>query len=181
MRHTSKDERVTTLAKIEKTREYLDYLESHINNVLKAWEVLKRTCKDMRFVWDDYYFQHIQRAVELHDISKLSEKEFVQYRKHFFPLNAAEKNSTDFITAWEHHKLHNPHHWENWTNKQDRFGDNRWEINCVHMVLDWMAMGYFFEDTAQQYYESNKDKIILPDYAVEFIYEIFERVEEGES
>ena len=44
------------------------------------------------------------------------------------------------------------------------------------MVLDWMAMGYKFGDTAQEYYEKNKEKIELPDWAIEFIYEIFRRV-----
>jgi hypothetical protein len=44
------------------------------------------------------------------------------------------------------------------------------------MVIDWMAMGYKFGDTAQQYYEKNKEKIKLPGYAVKFMYEIFNRI-----
>jgi hypothetical protein len=52
-----------------------------------------------------------------------------------------------------------------------------WAVHCTHMVIDWMAMGYKFGDTAQQYYEANKDKIELPDYAVDFIYEIFKRLD----
>jgi hypothetical protein len=44
------------------------------------------------------------------------------------------------------------------------------------MVIDWMAMGIKFNDTAQSYYEKNKDKIDLPEKGVKFIYEIFEKV-----
>lgn len=51
-----------------------------------------------------------------------------------------------------------------------------WEVHCVHMVIDWMAMGYKFNDNAKIYYERNKDKIKLPEYAVVFIYEIFNRI-----
>ena len=46
------------------------------------------------------------------------------------------------------------------------------------MVLDWMAMGYKFGDTAQEYYEKNKDKIALPNIAIPFMYETFERLYE---
>jgi len=30
------------------------------------------------------------------------------------------------------------------------------------MVLDWMAMGLKFGDTAEEYYENNRDKIKIP-------------------
>ena len=45
------------------------------------------------------------------------------------------------------------------------------------MIIDWMAMSYKFEDTAQEYYEKNKDRINLPDYVEKFIYEIFSRID----
>jgi hypothetical protein len=37
-----------------------------------------------------------------------------------------------------------------------------------------MAMGYEFGDTAQEYYENNKDKIFLPEWAIKEMYKIFE-------
>ena len=58
-----------------------------------------------------------------------------------------------------------------------RLHPDDWEIDCVHMICDWMAMGYKFGDTARQYYESHKDKINLPEIAIPFIYEIFDRIE----
>ncbi len=49
--------------KIQKTREYLDYIEEHVTNVIKAWKELQDKCKDMRFMWDDYYYFSIQDEV----------------------------------------------------------------------------------------------------------------------
>ena len=37
-----------------------------------------------------------------------------------------------------------------------------------------IAMGYEFGDTAKEYYENNKDKIILPEWAIKEMYKIFE-------
>jgi len=165
-----------TLCLIKKTREYLDYIEIHIRNVIRAWVELQDKCKDMRFIHDDYVFHSIDSEVTLHDKSKLSEAEFVQYRKAFYPL--ADEPKYDMTSAWEHHKKNNLHHWESWTKNISLWGNNpyKWEIHCVHMVIDWMAMGYKFGDTAQEFYEKNKGKIILPSYAVDFIYQIFKRL-----
>ena len=164
---------MNTLELINKTREYLDYLENHIHNVYKAWDILQEKCKDMRFIYDDYVFHSIDSEVQVHDLSKLSEDEFIQYRKVFFPMEGEPLYRLH--EAWDHHKYYNSHHWENWTvlNSKNPY---KWEIDCVHMVIDWMAMGYHFNDTAQSYYEKNKHKIVLPEYAVQFIYEIFERI-----
>ena len=164
------EKQITTLEIVDKTQEYLDYIKEHILNVRKAWGELQNKCKDMRFMWDDYYYFSISDAVDFHDISKLSEFEFVQYRKSFYPVDG--EAAFDMSEAWEHHKKENFHHWESWTSVE--WGDNPTiEVHIVHMVLDWMAMGYKFGDTAQEYYENNKEKIKIPEWAEKFIYEIF--------
>ena len=163
-----------TLELINKTREYLDYVEEHCLNVVKAWKELKIKCKDMRFISDDFVFDWLRQEVMRHDFTKLSAEEFVQYRRHFYPCPFEQKGSLD--EAWEHHKTSNAHHWEEWT-KHEYVDPYEWEVHCVHMVIDWMAMGYKFGDTARQYYETNNGKINLPDYAEVFIYEIFNRIE----
>jgi hypothetical protein len=162
------------LEQINQTRKYLDYIEEHVLNVRSAWQEIQAKCKDMNIVYDDFYYKWIDEEVFRHDLSKLSEQEFVQYRKSFYPTDIESKY--DMSEAWKHHKANNPHHWENWT-KKDMSMPIEWAVHCTHMVIDWMAMGYKFGDTAQQYYEANKDKIELPDYAVDFIYEIFKRLD----
>jgi hypothetical protein len=139
---------------IEKTREYLDYLERHILNVRKAWIDIKGKCGDMHFVYDDYTRNKIEDEVNNHDLSKLTEQEFVQYRKSFYPVD--EEPKFDMSEAWEHHKAKNPHHFENWTAAANR-NTEHWRIYCVHMLVDWLAMSYEFGDSPRTYYEDNLD------------------------
>ena len=124
----------------------------------------------------------IDMKVKCHDLTKLSEYEFSQYRRKFYPTKL-EKQSVlrdvidhQFQDAWKHHYTYNDHHWENWTQKLD-YDPYEKGIDCAHMVIDWLAMSYEFGDTPRGYYEKNKDKIKLPDWAVSFIYEIFDRLE----
>jgi len=164
------------IEQIKRTREYLDYVEEHVLNVQKAWNVMKEKCNDMRFIYDALFYHNLNRAVNRHDLTKLSENEFIQYRKAFFPTDSEPKY--DMTEAWEHHKKYNSHHWENWGSNTNRtIHPDDWEIDCAHMVCDWMAMGCKLGDTARQYYESNKDEIKLPEWAAPFIYEIFDRIE----
>ncbi len=164
-----------TVEVIKKTREYLDYIEDHVNSVQKAWELLCSKCSDMRFVYDDYVYNEISTAIFKHDLSKLSSDEFVQYRKNFYPVSQKEKEESNFEPAWEHHKANNPHHWENWT-KRKLTSPYDWEIQCVEMVCDWVAMGFRFNSNAQEYYEKNKGSIGIPAVAENFIYEIFGKI-----
>lgn len=77
----------------------------------------------------------------------------------------------DLDAAWENHKRVNAHHWENWTQKKDhQYAD----IFLVEMICDWVAMGFEFGGTAKDYYEKNKDKINIPDWAEFGIYKIFD-------
>lgn len=96
---------MNTLEIIQKTREYLDYLEDHINNVNRAWQELQDKCKDMRFIYDDYVYFSIGDAVVNHDMSKLSKEEFIQYRIEFFPSDDENKKLqySEFDLAWENH------------------------------------------------------------------------------
>ena len=151
---------------IQKTREYLDYVEEHIENVRKAFIAVSDACNGMAWVGDDYAWHTIRRDVELHDISKLSAQEFTQYRNSFYPVEGETVDKESFNGAWEHHKANNSHHHE---------VANNW-ADIVHMVIDWTAMGYKFGDTAQAYYEANKDRIKLTSEHVTFMYEIFGKI-----
>lgn len=161
------------VAHIQKIREYCDYLEEHLLNVEKSWKILQIACKDMSVVYDDCKYWSIDAMIQDHDISKMSVGEFIPYQRNFFPVD--EKDPEEFAKAWEHHKEHNPHHWENWTNMRPHSPYEQ-ECHCVCMVIDWMAMGLKFGDTAEDFYTKNRAKIVLPEWAVKFIGEIFERL-----
>lgn len=166
---------------IAKTREYLNYIEEHYNNVIRAWDIIQQCCqgKGFDFLYDDWKWSEIDKSIAGHDRSKLSAEEFVQYRKNFFPTVREKSESsgciikTDFDKAWEHHKSNNAHHWENWTQQENSILAT---IHLIENICDWMAMGMKFGDTAKDYYEKNKDSIKLPLWAEELMYEIFECV-----
>ncbi|MGB1216722.1 MAG: hypothetical protein ACPG5P_02540 [Saprospiraceae bacterium] len=48
------------------------------------------------------------------------------------------------------------------------------DVFLVENIVDWVAMGFEFNDTALSYYEKNKDKIDLPNWAVKEMYKIFD-------
>lgn len=153
---------------IDQARKYLNYLEEHLNNVKRAFQEVSEACKDMWWVSDDYLWHTFRSEVEWHDVSKFSQHEFTQYADKFFPTKhePMEWHDNGFDKAWEHHKKHNRHHHET----------AMMSLDIVHMVIDWTAMGYKFNDTAKEYYEKNKDKINLSKEHKKFLYEIFDRL-----
>ena len=167
------------IEQIIKTREYLNYIEEHYNNVQKAWEIIKEKCKDMFFMADDYRYFSIQEAVETHDFSKLSPQEFLPYRKKFYPTKWEEENDNtierEFNSAWEHHKKNNPHHFENW---KEIKGYPAIEVHVVHNMIDLIAMSMKFGGTAESFYEKNKTEFDFPQWADEFVHEIFESIKQ---
>jgi hypothetical protein len=162
---------------IGKIREYCDYLEDHILNVKKSWEIVQEKCKDLNVIYDDHLYWIIDSMIREHDVSKCAPEEFIQYQRQFFPVgDAPDKQNPEFGQAWEHHKANNPHHWETWTVLKEQF-PNELSCHCVCMVCDWMAMSIKFGDTPRSFYNKNATKIDLPNWAIEFIKEIFDRIE----
>lgn len=161
------------LDKIQKFREYLDYVERHYNNVQKAWKLINDNCKNgFRFISDDYVWHTIDQNVKNHDLSKLSKEEFTQYRQFFYPTKDEVKDKEQFLSAWENHKKENAHHWQNWT---VNYANHPYaDIFLVENIVDWVAMGFEFGDTARDYYENNKEEIKLPEWAIKDMYAIFD-------
>ncbi len=157
-----------------KIREYCDYIDEHLHNVAKAWSILQETCRDDNIIYDDHLFFVTDQMIKDHDLSKVSPEEFIQYQRNFFPVE--KKDDTGFEAALGHHLLHNGHHWEKWAEIKCQF-PNEWACHCACMICDWLAMSMKFGDTARVYYDKNKDRIIIPDYADRYIYKIFAMIE----
>lgn len=155
---------------IDKYREYLDYLEEHIENVRRAFCELSEICEGMWWVGDDMAWHKLRMDIEHHDLSKFSQAEFIPYVSKFFPTDheLMEWPDNGFDKAWEHHKKNNTHHHES-------VRDN---LDIVHMIIDWTAMGYKFGDTAQEYYEKNQHRISLSENHIKEMYEIFHKIAE---
>lgn len=156
------------LKHIAKIREYCDYIEEHLLNVVKAWEILQKALDGRHVITDDFRFSEIDRLIREHDVSKLSHAEFIPYQQRFFGVDGIP-GATSCGPAFDHHYENNQHHWENWTKNPGQFP----EIHIVCMVCDWMAMSMKFGDTAEEYYKRHADEMDLPQWSRDYLGEIF--------
>lgn len=113
----------------------------------KYWKHLKTICKHKAVVFHECWKCGIIWQGITHDLSKFGFTEFVSSAKHFqgdrSPIDA-EKEAIGYSRAWLHHKGHNKHHWEYWTDF-----DNRGYVICskvpykyvVEMICDWIGAG----------------------------------------
>ena len=119
-------------------------------NAKAAWKHLKTVTKHRWIVFQQcakcgYFWQGLT-----HDLSKLSVAEFASSARYFqgdrSPIES-EKAAKGYSAAWLHHKGHNPHHWEYWT---DFAGDGYVIANkipyryVVEMVCDWIGAGMVY-------------------------------------
>lgn len=142
---------------------YLDYLQEHIDNVNKCYELLTDECLD----W-------------VHDESKYSDEEFLPYAHNFYPETrpegmTQEQVDKEYEEAWDHHKKNNPHHWQYWDGAP--IPDVRY---IYEMVADWasFAMKEAEPQNLLDWYETNKDTMILDsktreivEYLIDAMYE----------
>lgn len=150
---------------------YNKYIEEHRNNVMKAYNELI-SCSLVYQYGGQEMLDKLKDRIVLHDLSKYEEEEYDAYRKNFFPINQEEKenNKEAFEKAWQHHWKNNSHHWQYRQNNKDFSQDNIEDVlNVLENICDWLAMGYKFNDRPYQYYEKNKDKIILNEKEKRFL------------
>ena len=159
-----------------KNKEYKNYIHDHKINILKAfYEMI--SCENLEDIFSDskVILELWQRALD-HDDSKYKKEEFYAYRKNYFPINEQEKisNETAFEEAWKHHWENNRHHWQ--ARQNDICENNKLtfqqKIDCLENIMDWLAVGYTVNDRPYQYYEENKDEIILHQPEKDFIEKI---------
>lgn len=166
---------LTKLRKKIKENEYVRYIEEHRINIYKAFEEML-LCPDMDWMnWNEELCCKLFNRVINHDISKYSVEEFNPYREYYHPINAEEKaNAAErFEQAWKHHWENNDHHWQ--CRRRDMDGPRMTEeqqLACLENILDWMAMGYKFNNRPYEYYESIKNKINLPQVQIKFMEKI---------
>ena len=111
-----------------------------------------------------------------HDNSKFGFTEFVASARNFqgtrSPIDA-EKEKYGYSIAWQHHKGHNPHHWEYWI---DNVGERKNDPvpmpyrYIIEMVCDWVGAGKVYskekwtpQEPAKYYQKMKSKRIIHPD------------------
>lgn len=86
----------------------------------------------------------------LHDLSKYGLTEFFSSAKYFQGTSSpidAEKIDKGYSIAWQHHKGHNPHHWEYWIDNIGTYKNTPIKIPyeyVIEMICDWLGAGIVY-------------------------------------
>ena len=145
---------------------------NHFKTVCRHKYYVFQECKSCGITWQGI----------IHDLSKLGITEFASSAKYFqgnrSPIEA-EKDAIGYSAAWLHHKGHNKHHWEYWTDFDDNGNviANRVPIKyVVEMVCDWIGAGkaytkeqwkqdepldYYNKVRAGRHFHPDTEKLIL--------------------
>lgn len=164
-------------------KQYKEYLEGHIGNVVKALEILYNM--KIPFVIDN--IEELRNIVSQHDKSKYEEPEWTAYLHHFYPLNDKEsKMEEEFDSAVRHHIKNNKHHWDYWIDDKngsliDNIDEHEYKLYTIERICDWLAMAGQHEEGPHDYYDVNIDWVIQPDYARALCDEIFPNVPDNFS
>ena len=162
----------------EAIEQYNEYLTGHIGNISEALELLKDL--EIPFVVDNY--EELKEICSKHDASKYEDVEYIPYRKHFYPINDEEKlESEAFEMACRHHIKNNKHHWDYWLNDNNELeipDEHEYKLYCVERCCDWLSMANQHGEGPMNWYNANKDAMIMPDYGFELCEEILSKVPE---
>ena len=90
--------------------------------IKKALKHLRVVMRHRKYVRHFCFKAHLFRQGLMHDISKYSPTEFIESVRYFVgtssPIDACKKDK-GYSVAWMHHKSHNKHHREYWTDNYD--------------------------------------------------------------
>ena len=142
------------LEKNKKEKEYLDYINTHIANVKKAYEIyfkpLLLSYNLVNGLSDELFKEAIREAevnIDKHDESKFGDDEFDGYRAKYYPTEAEkllsdedQRNIMDRAElCWEHHYTNNPHHPKYWIDKQTGEIKDMELVYIIEMICDWQS------------------------------------------
>lgn len=176
------------IEKNKKKQEYIDYINEHISNVKKAFEMFFVPLLDKENISDKFSDEEFKNAIVIcqkenipyHDASKFEDEEFEPYRLNFHATNA-EKNlgedyqkwvSEIFEEAWRHHYLNNSHHPLYWKNSEtNEIADMSLEA-IIEMICDWEAMSMKFKSDTIEWYNKAEEKSQMTENTKEIVEEI---------
>lgn len=159
---------------VEKEKEYIAYIEEHVNNVMTAFQSINTKLTNYpNYPIEDAEISFsltretvmenlriVAERVHLHDQSKYSDEEFAAYRRKFHPTTEESTSGEDaealaienFNKAWEHHYKNNPHHPGYWTDKEMTLDA------IIEMLADWVAMSIKFHSSTRDFWENKAGK-----------------------
>ena len=113
---------------------------NHLKTISKHKYYVAKFCFKCGFYW---------RGIT-HDLSKYGITEFCSSARYFSgkrsPIDA-EKDAIGYSMAWQHHKGHNPHHWEYWIDNIGTKENKPIKIPykyVIEMICDWLGAGIVY-------------------------------------
>lgn len=102
-------------------------------------------------------------ALLIHDASKFTPAEWGGYVRWFTVGDKSPEAKAAFDAAWEHHWMHNPHHWQYWCGGDGRFLMPMPAADAREMVADWCGAGRAYTGRWEVaiWYAQQRDHIIL--------------------
>ena len=156
--------------------EYNQYLDNHISGVMRSWtELLKPRMTDWllsksklitsegieKFLWET------SKEIDKHDGTKYEDREYYAYLNYFYPSEGFEKDEEKFDRAWLYHQSRNKHHYQFWILIRDSGEIVPLDMPLMYiceMLCDWHSFSLRdSESTAYNWWNKNKDKMILSD------------------
>lgn len=113
---------------------------NHFKTICRHKAVVYQECKACGIIWQGI----------THDLSKFSIVEFISSAKYFQgdkSPNEVEKAKIEYSIAWLHHKGCNKHHWEWWTDFDDKGNVIANKIPSeyvIEMICDWIGAGKIY-------------------------------------
>lgn len=153
---------------------YDEYIAKHRQGVLDTYRDIMYDVLKNDGITDDE-LDAIRVLIDTHDQSKYSVEEWSAYRDHFYdPDNNPRSGSEAFNHAWNHHQKHNPHHWQYWCLINDVDNPQIQALDMplcyiIELLCDWQSAGKHYGNSAYEWYEKQKDRMILSDKTREII------------
>lgn len=159
--------------RLQKEQEYLDYINDHISNVNKAFELYMIPILNMNNISSLISDEDIKNAIiklqpliPTHDASKFSDSEFDGYRCKYYPTKAEEAKmkedkefeeivSDRYDKCWEHHYTVNAHHPKHWADPETGIAKDMDLDAIIELLCDWEAMSLKFGTSTLKWYEND--------------------------
>ena len=124
-----------------------------IQKIKPYWKYFKYVLKHKKAVFKICWSKKMYWHAFTHDLSKFLPDEFIPYAQYFYIDKI--KYQGKFNKAKDLHFKRNKHHWQRWVSgiMPQKY--------VQQMVCDWKAMSAVFGDTVKDYYQKNKDEIIM--------------------
>lgn len=116
-----------------------------MNNIEKYLKHFKTITKHKFYVMKFCFKCGKYKRGLLHDLSKFGPTEFFSSAKYFQGTSSpidAEKREKGYSLAWQHHKGHNPHHWEYWIDNIGTYKNTACKIPYDYVIDNDIEIKY---------------------------------------